>query len=88
MLSLSSTSIAGRSCPFCLGFEMRKIITLEQNPQVTLNEHVAKNKFCYFLPLKMCLFFNHSIIWPILTIQMQITGWKLVINGYAWLDLF
>lgn len=67
ILSFRSTSIADRGCPLSLGFGTRKTITLEKNPQVTLKEHVAKNKFRYFLPLKMCLLFNHSIIWPILT---------------------
>lgn len=56
---------------------------------MALNEHVQEIDFCYFLPQKICCCFLitalSSLSW---LMEMKITGWKLVINGYARLDLF
>lgn len=62
-------------------------MTLEQNPQMTLNEHVARNKFLLFSTTEF--FFLITALSSLSSLmQMKITGWKLVINSYAWLDLF
>lgn len=54
---------------------------------MTFNEHVARNKFLLFSTTEF--FFLITALSSLSSLmQMKITGWKLVINSYAWLDLF